>query len=284
VPEEVLPYTPLGELTVEGMEPEQVWQQLELRTEGIGKVVKEVGAGEGNDEDEDEEGEGSSDEEDEDGWEDGSDEEMTIEEFKRMMAEQGIDDGDEEGSGGDSEDEDEEGFRLRDQMSDGDEDEEEEDDEVDDEEEGEDEDEDEDEEEVSDGDEEDDGDEGDEYDQLEMDGLDVDMGSDEDDIDEATGFAEDDQEVEDDLPGPSRRHRHPTLDDEFFSIDDFNRMTEEAEAGRLSSGRLGGEDDDDDGDIADIGSMMLSGRDEEEGTSTTGDLLVISCDGQMLIR
>lgn len=56
---------------------------------------------------------------------------------------------------------------------------------------------------------------------------------------------EDDDEMDNDesmQAGPSRRSRpsHPTLDDNFFSIDDFNRFTEQAEAGNVSSGKLGG--------------------------------------------
>lgn len=70
------------------------------------------------------------------------------------------------------------------------------------------------------------------------------------------------------------RHRHPTLDDQFFSIDDFNRITEEQEAGKASLGKLGsskGEDDDDDDirlddDIGDLlGEDVLEGEEGEAG-------------------
>ncbi len=59
---------------------------------------------------------------------------------------------------------------------------------------------------------------------------------------------------------------HPTLDDEFFSIDAFNRLTEESEATLLSGGALGkprggGEDDEDDEqDDADDLAGLLSGQ------------------------
>jgi U3 small nucleolar RNA-associated protein MPP10 len=63
--------------------------------------------------------------------------------------------------------------------------------------------------------------------------------------------------------GPSRRRRHPTLDDQFFSIDDFNRMTEEAEAGKV-----GGKLDEEDEDLEeDVGQMMLNGADEDDRES-----------------
>ncbi len=37
---------------------------------------------------------------------------------------------------------------------------------------------------------------------------------------------------------------HPTLDDDFFSIDDFNRETEEMESRHRSKGSLSRDDDD----------------------------------------
>lgn len=71
-------------------------------------------------------------------------------------------------------------------------------------------------------------------------------------------------------------YRHPTLDDQFFSIDDFNRITEEQEAGKASLGKLGsskkGGDDDDEEDIRlddDIGDLLgedvLEGEEGEAG-------------------
>lgn len=85
-------------------------------------------------------------------------------------------------------------------------------------------------------------------------------------------------------------HSHPTLDDQFFSIDAFNRFTEEAEATSTSSGSLGGkknkgkkaqggkrkgllgeeddeEDDDDDEEEDDLG------LDSEVGDLFGGDIL-----------
>lgn len=52
-------------------------------------------------------------------------------------------------------------------------------------------------------------------------------------------------------PSSILRPGHPTLDDGFFSIDEFNRETEELESHSRSSGRLSG-DDDDDGDEEDV--------------------------------
>jgi U3 small nucleolar RNA-associated protein MPP10 len=86
-----------------------------------------------------------------------------------------------------------------------------------------------------------------------------------DDVDDegSDGQAEDD---EDDgyAPGPSKpRAKHPTLDDTFFSIDDFNRQTEELEAGRVTSGALGG-DEDEDAELDDVGAMFLEEGEEDD--------------------
>jgi U3 small nucleolar RNA-associated protein MPP10 len=56
------------------------------------------------------------------------------------------------------------------------------------------------------------------------------------------------------------------LDDQFFSIDEFNRMTEEQEATRVTSGRLGG-DEDEEADLDDVGHLFL-----EEGDDDAGEL------------
>ncbi|BEI81609.1 hypothetical protein CcaverHIS002_0207690 [Cutaneotrichosporon cavernicola] len=155
-PQELLPYTPLSELTVAGMEPEQVWAQLEIRAEGLCRIIKEVAQA---DADEDEGSVMGWEEEDDDDDGDDSTEEMTIEEWEKMMAEGGT-----------------------------------------------------------------------------------------------TGMP----------PGPSKpRAQHPTLDDKFFSIDDFNRQTEEMEAGRVTSGALGG-DEDEDADLDDIGTMFLEEGEEDD--------------------
>lgn len=70
--------------------------------------------------------------------------------------------------------------------------------------------------------------------------------------------------------------RHPTLDDQFFSIEDFNRVTEEQEAGKASLGKLGSSKDEDDEetdirldeDIGDLlGEDVLEGEEDEAGES-----------------
>jgi hypothetical protein len=83
--------------------------------------------------------------------------------------------------------------------------------------------------------------------------------------------------------------RHPTLDDAFFSIDDFNRITEEQEAGKSSFGKLGsskGDDDEEDDvrlddDIGDLlGEDVLEGEEGEAGKSipaVSSPRLIIRC-------
>jgi len=268
----------LSELTTAGLEVEQIWAQLELRAEGVVQVVKEVGPGD-SPVDLDESDAGLSDEEDQ---EDGSDEEMTIEEWKKMMADNGIDEdadsdeedgSDEEGNSDESEvDSDDEdnmiSWKDEDGMSvSGVEDEE--DDEEDEEGESEDDDEEEDDEEGDDEEE-----ETDEEDLAEF-GADIDM---DEEAEAGDGDNAPDDRLAlkrgakaargDDEPGPSRRGKkgpHPTLDDGFFSIDDFNRQTEEAEAGKLSTGRLGGDDgEDDEDDLGDAGALMLQDAPQED--------------------
>lgn len=58
---------------------------------------------------------------------------------------------------------------------------------------------------------------------------------------------------------------HPELDDRFFSIDDFNRQTEEAEAAFATRGKLGDDDEDsEDDEEEDSGDLAgLLGRDVE---------------------
>ncbi|CAK9783925.1 U3 small nucleolar ribonucleo protein complex, subunit Mpp10p [Cutaneotrichosporon oleaginosum] len=215
-PEDVLPYTPLSELTVDGMEHEQVWAQMELRADGMCRIIREVAAPET------EEESVMGWEEDED--EDDSTEEMTIEEWEKMMAEGGYEEGMSE-SEGDSEDGSE-------------------------------------------------GSEGSEDEELGSD-EDVEMGSGSDEEVSLDGEAEvdgDDDDVSDDdaqeddgyAPGPSKpRAQHPTLDDTFFSIDEFNRQTEEMEAGRVTSGALGG-DEDEDAELDDMGAMFLEEGEEDD--------------------
>jgi U3 small nucleolar RNA-associated protein MPP10 len=231
--DEILPYTPLSGLTVEGLDPEQVWEQLELRAKSIGEAVANVGEGSRTNEPEDddeEEDEGS----DMDGGSD--DEEMTLEEYERLMAEQGSDfdsDEDQEGSDGsedEDEDEDEDGSGS-------------EEDQVNfyDEEDGE----------ALEGDSDDE--EVDGMDDEELEGMD---GEDDD---------EEDDEEDDDAPptisqpsSSKSSKKHPELDDSFFSIDAFNKLTEEAEAGRVTSGRLGGDDEDEEEEgLGDMAGMLL---------------------------
>ncbi|KAK6903305.1 dolichol kinase [Kwoniella mangroviensis CBS 8886] len=256
--ESFLPYTPLSVLTVDGLDPEQVWAQLELRSEALSKVVKEVG-GSNNLEEEDQLQDLESDVEDEDE----SEEDMTIEEFRQMLIESG------ETQAAEMDDE-----ELRELMHD-----------LDDDDDDSDEDEDDDEEDENDDDEERIGSEEEEVDlggsdeeeeDVEMDEFD--LGEEEDDEAEDENEDEEEEEEEEDDEdddmsalfgaGPSQpqqrgKKAHPTLDDDFFSIDDFNRQTEELEAGRLTSGRLGGDEDDEE-ELQDVGDMMLSGAGDDE--------------------
>ncbi|KAK4686359.1 U3 small nucleolar RNA-associated protein MPP10, partial [Tremellales sp. Uapishka_1] len=265
-PSTVLPYTPLSALTVDHMDNDQVWQQLELRTEGVAKVVEEVGAGGADGENDEDEGEESDSEEGSEeelsleefnrlmreGEGEGSDEEMTLEEFERMMSEREAEMG-EDGSDSDEEG----GFKLRDEEDD--EDMESGSDEMDsgseDIELGSDEEMDEDDE---DGEDEDEGDENEDEDEDEE-------AEDEEDL---VTPAEDDDEADLFAAGPSQPRKkgksHPTLDDSFFSIDEFNAVTEQAEAGHVSSGRLGGDEEDEDEELGDIGGMMLQGAPDED--------------------
>lgn len=291
-PESVLPYTPLSVLTTDGFDPEQVWAQLELRAQGVVNAVKSIDDSNGNAE-EDFEGNPGSDDSDEDmtleefremlkeaGYDDvdsmseeeliemrnemeGGEDAMSLEEFREMLKESGEDVDDmteeelmermDEFEGGESDDSEE-----ADSSSDEDEDDEEEKDEEGNEvasaSEGDD------EEEVSVGDNEEEEDEDEE--DAEDDGVQVeDQGHSEDD-DTSALFGS--------AAGPSkpRKGRHPTLDDDFFSIDEFNRLTEEAEAGRLTSGRLGGDEDDEE-ELGDVGALMLGGAGDDEGKPLT---------------
>jgi U3 small nucleolar RNA-associated protein MPP10 len=273
-----LPYTPLSELTVTDMDPEQIWAQTELRAAPVGKIVKESVMGAGADlEEAEEEGDLMDDDDDDDS--EGSDEEMTEEEFRRMLLEGN---GDEDGismeeyermmAGEDDSDEGSDEGSEEEGDEDEEEDEEDEDDDVQwkglgDGESGSEVEVDEDDEEE--GDEEEDEDDGEDMED------DFEMGSDEDEDGGDGDEVEVDEEDDDaDLlaAGPSRRSkpRHKTLDDDFFSIDDFNRQTEEAEASNLSSGRLG-EDEDEEDLGGDVGQLMLRGAGDDECESTIHD-------------
>ncbi|KZO96934.1 Mpp10 protein [Calocera viscosa TUFC12733] len=89
----------------------------------------------------------------------------------------------------------------------------------------------------------------------------------------------DDDDIDMDAPGSltlkssmRKRPRHPTLDDEFFSIDDFNRETEAMEARTKSAGHLGddGEDDEIDEDV-DLFEAVEDDAEVEEAEPSYGD-------------
>lgn len=70
------------------------------------------------------------------------------------------------------------------------------------------------------------------------------------------------------------RPAHPVLDDGFFSIDDFNRETEELEAKTHSKGRLDADDgDDEDGEEVDLFNPLDEAdafdEEDEESSSTS---------------
>lgn len=69
---------------------------------------------------------------------------------------------------------------------------------------------------------------------------------------------------------------HPTLDDPFFSIHEFNRETEELEALQVTSGKLGKDDDEDDDfddemDDDDLLGNLGSGKGVDMWRSVEGD-------------
>lgn len=74
------------------------------------------------------------------------------------------------------------------------------------------------------------------------------------------------------------RPAHPTLDDAFFSIDEFNRETEELESKSRSSGRLD-QDEDDDGEDLDLFALVSDepeafDEEDEEDMGSFSELLV----------
>ena len=107
-------------------------------------------------------------------------------------------------------------------------------------------------------------------------GGDVDVsGDDEGDEEGDEGDEEDDQQgargasildsLDEPGTGQQRRAKHPTLDDDFFSIDDFNRMTEADERhGMTSKANLSGEDEEDGDDDLDLFAAVEEGEDDEE--------------------
>ncbi|EIW66341.1 hypothetical protein TREMEDRAFT_45806 [Tremella mesenterica DSM 1558] len=292
-PTDVLPYTPLSGLTTD-MELEQIWEQMELKTKGICRVLQEFGPEDGydvlsGDEMDGQEDEMDSDEDDSDELEDEDSDELEdedsddeeeddesegLERLKRkyiaaggdweaMMSRFETDDG--------SEDDDDEG---EDDEYDEDEDEEEEDDEDED---------DENVEEEDDMDGEDDNDDIDGEDEEAEDEVmstrkkigrgrkvklgpeESDGGTDEDsqdDEEEEDDDDEDDMGEDDDKPRNKNTRSHPTLDDDFFSISNFNNQTRAMEAEYTSHGALGGDEDDE--ELADMGDLMLNGVEGDE--------------------
>lgn len=240
-PADLLPYTPLSVLTTDGMDHEQVWAQLELRADGICKIAKEVGSGDQDDMDaEDEEDDESELEEDD------SQEEMTVDEWKQMMADEGYEEGESASEDEDDDEDSEEGSEDDEELGDDDSPEL-----------G-----DEDDEGLSLGSEDEDMEEGEEEDDDEEDDEE---GSDAADSDVNPDIDMDGSDDEGFAAGPSKprkKAKHATLDDEFFSIDDFNRMTEEQEATHVTGGHLGG-DDEEEAELDDIGAMFLEEGDED---------------------
>ncbi|KAF8317444.1 Mpp10 protein [Clavulina sp. PMI_390] len=196
--------TPLDSLFLDGMNSDQIWEQLELKTKNLLKVLDSIVAP---DEDPDAASDESSDfdvkdaravvgaDDDDDDDEDGMD--LDMDDIGNY------DDIDSEEDDDEDFDEDEEGLELDDDL-----------------------------------DFEDDGEEGDEDESSEG----------EETIAPLRGEGIPDLDLDRPRGGrslaASRRPSHPTLDDAFFSIDDFNRETEALESKTRSSGSLDADDED----------------------------------------
>jgi U3 small nucleolar RNA-associated protein MPP10 len=77
--------------------------------------------------------------------------------------------------------------------------------------------------------------------------------------------------------GKGKGHRHQTLDDDFFSISEFNREIESAEAKKTSRGRLSGKDEDSDEEGSlDLFAQVDDGMDEEDEDDHSEFLLIWS--------
>ena len=88
--------------------------------------------------------------------------------------------------------------------------------------------------------------------------------------DEETDHDEEEEEEEEDHDSPtsSSKPRHPTLDDDFFSIDEFNRLTEAEERKNLTSrANLSGDEDESDFDNIDL-YAPIEEQDESDDDET----------------
>jgi U3 small nucleolar RNA-associated protein MPP10 len=87
------------------------------------------------------------------------------------------------------------------------------------------------------------------------------------------------QNAEFGVPGKRRGPRHPTLDDDFFSISEFNREVDSAEAKSSSRGRLK-DDSDEEGSVdlfADVPEDLTESEedDEVEGDTSKSTLCIL---------
>lgn len=210
------PPTQLDELVLDGMEHEQLWQQLELRTSKLARVLDNVmtHTGAGSDEDEDEEDDEESDDtmdvshddaemNDSDSWEDESESEASDEGFAGASDFSDMEDSAMyyEPLRSEEEQRRRNEAKAREDMLQM-------------------------------------------YDVSDPAFLEAMMapGDNEDPDDEDE---EEENEEADDVAPSSSKPRHPTLDDDFFSIDEFNRMTAaEERRSQTSKANLSGEDDD----------------------------------------
>lgn len=215
--EDIWKLTPIDFLLVDGMNDDQVWAQLELRTANICETLKDILDGESiADENEgvDIDAEGEDDDDDDDDGEidyDDEEDEVGLDGFDNGEGDEDI------GSDEEDEDENEKGFpeeitNLRDPS-----DEESADEGTDEEEDG-----------LGDGDV----------------GMDLDKSS------FSSKFKSNSTTIL--SPELKRTKGHPILDDGFFSLAEFNAEVERAEAKRVSRGQLNDEDDEDEDLESDI--------------------------------
>lgn len=93
---------------------------------------------------------------------------------------------------------------------------------------------------------------------------------------------QDDQETSSHPPpqqskkGKGKGNRHQTLDDDFFSISEFNREIEGAEAKKTNRGRLSGKDEDSDEEGSlDLFKQVSDEMDEDEDEDDRSEFLLI---------